>query len=159
MSDIINTKAAQEKLNEGIRSAEAILDNPEEINRVLDEVNVKAKKLPVISSLTNDLPVMVNMVRCYITKEYPKVSPKVIASMVGAFIYLIKRQDLISDDIPLIGMLDDIAVFALALQMVKPELKEFSEWYANRPAPQAAVRTESAPEPEAAESAKTEQNA
>jgi uncharacterized membrane protein YkvA (DUF1232 family) len=65
------------------------------------------------------------------TKEYTDVSLKVILVAVGSFIYLINLKDLIPDRIPIIGMLDDIAVVGLALEMVKPELKGLEAVRAN----------------------------
>ena len=41
-----------------------------------------------------DLPVMVSMVKSWIRKEYA-VQPKVLATMAGAFLYLVKKKDLI----------------------------------------------------------------
>ena len=48
--------------------------------------------------------------------------------MVGAILYLIKKKDLISDSIPVIGIADDLGVMALALKLSEPELKAFAEW-------------------------------
>ncbi|MBR3334850.1 MAG: DUF1232 domain-containing protein, partial [Clostridia bacterium] len=50
------------------------------------------------------------------------------ACLVGAIIYLIKKKDLISDSIPIVGIVDDIAVMGLALKLSEPELKAFAEW-------------------------------
>ena len=57
---------------------------------------------------------------------------------------LVKRKDLIPDSIPFIGVLDDVAVLGLALEMVKPELKAFRDSKAERAA-------ETAPAPETPE--------
>ena len=75
---------------------------------------------------------MIAMVKAWIRKEYTVVSPKVIACLVGAIIYLLKKRDLIPDSIPLIGIADDLGVMGLALKMSEPELKAFAEWRANR---------------------------
>ena len=82
---------------------------------------------------------MVAMVKGWITQEYTQVSPKVIACLVGAIIYLVKQKDLISDKIPIIGYVDDIAVLGLALKLSEPELKAFSEWRAAKKAGTAAA--------------------
>jgi len=75
---------------------------------------------------------MIAMVKAWITKEYTEVSPKVIACLVGAIIYLIKQKDLISDKFPVIGIEDDLGVMALALKLCEPELTAFSEWLATK---------------------------
>ena len=94
----------------------------------MEEVQAKVDKIPLLRDAIKDLPVMASMVKSYVTKEYTNVSPKVIATIVSAFIYLVKKKDFISDSIPLLGQLDDIAVIALALKFIEPELKEFLNW-------------------------------
>ena len=130
MSEFVDTEKAKKILDKNIKDAERILGNPDELNAVLEQVSEKLKNAPVIGNAIHDLPIMVGMVRGYITGTYKNVSPKVIASIVGSFLYFVKRKDLIPDSIPVIGVLDDLAVFALALQLVQPELKEFSAWAA-----------------------------
>ena len=51
-----------------------------------------------------------------------------IACLIGAILYLLKRKDLISDSLPVIGIVDDLAVMGLALKLSEPELKAFAEW-------------------------------
>ena len=115
MSEIVNTEKAQEVLNSEMENAKSIIDNPEELQNVLNQVEAKLAGLPVLGNLVNDLPVMVDLLQNYISKKYTAISPKVILSVVGAFLYIIKKKDLLPDSIPFIGMLDDIAVVTLAL--------------------------------------------
>ena len=74
---------------------------------------------------------MISMIRSYITKEYTAVSPKVIATLVAAIIYLLKGKDLISDKIPVLGMTDDIAVLGVAMKIIEPELNAYRAWRDN----------------------------
>ena len=71
---------------------------------------------------------MISMIRSYITKEYTEVSPKVIATLVAAIIYLLKGKDLIPDNIPVLGYADDIAIFAAAFMLDEPELNAYAQW-------------------------------
>ena len=43
-----------------------------------------------------------------------------------------KKEDLISDKVPVLGLVDDMAVVGLALNLCKKELGEFSAWRKNR---------------------------
>ena len=52
--------------------------------------------------------------------------------MVGAFLYVVKDKDLISDNIPIVGRADDIAVVGLALKFVEPEVKAYKAWREGR---------------------------
>ena len=71
---------------------------------------------------------MVSMIRSYITREYTIVSPKVIVTLVAAIIYLLKGKDLIPDSIPVVGYVDDLAVFAAAFLIDEQELSAYSQW-------------------------------
>ena len=127
-----NLDQAQELLNKGIAEAQEIVQNPSKVDELLVQLEEKLKAVPAIGETLADVPVMIAMVKAWIRKEYTVVSPKVIACLVGAIIYLLKKRDLIPDSIPLIGIADDLGVMGLALKMSEPELKAFAEWRANR---------------------------
>ena len=122
------TERAQEILDSEIAEAEEVLNNPSKMDDILLQLEEKLKTVPVIGSTLADLPLMIAMIKAWIKKEYTVVSPKVIACLVGAVLYLIKKKDLISDSIPIIGHVDDLAVMGLALKLSEKELQAFSEW-------------------------------
>ena len=51
-----------------------------------------------------------------------------VALLLGSFIYFVKKDDLIHDNIPLLGAADDLAVLGLALKLSENELNEFKKW-------------------------------
>ena len=124
----LNLEQAQGFLNKGIKEAQELIGNPSQVDELLVQLEEKLKTVPAIGETLSDLPLMIAMVKAWITKEYTVVSPKVIASLVGAVLYLLKKKDLIPDSIPLIGIADDLAVMGLALKLSEPELKAFSQW-------------------------------
>ena len=130
---VIDTEKAKEILDSGMEQANELLDHPEQLQALLIQVTDKTKTVPVLGTVVSELPAMVSLVKSYVTKEYPDVSPKVIAAAVSGFIYLIKKKDLIPDNIPVLGQLDDIAVIALALSLIKPELDAYRSWQENHP--------------------------
>ena len=124
----MNMEQARELLDKGVEEAEEVIQNPSKVDEILLQLEAKLKEVPAIGSTLADLPLMISMVKAWIKKEYTEVSPKVIACLVGAIIYLIKKKDLISDSIPIVGIVDDIAVLGLALKLSEPELKAYAEW-------------------------------
>lgn len=124
----LNMEQARELLDKGTEEAQEIITNPSKVDEILVQLEEKLKTVPAIGSTLADLPLMIAMVKAWITKEYTVVSPKVIACLVGAVIYLIKKKDLISDSIPIIGHADDLAVMGLALKLSEKELKAYAEW-------------------------------
>ncbi len=127
-----NMEQAREVLNREVEEAQEIIANPSRVDEILVQLEEKLKAVPVIGSTLSDLPLMIAMVKAWIKKEYTVVSPKVIALLVGAILYLIKRKDLISDSIPIVGHADDLAVMGLALKLSENELKAFAEWRAGK---------------------------
>ena len=119
---------AQEVLDNEIEEAQEVMNNPSKVDEILLQLEDKLKAVPVIGSTLADVPLMIAMVKAWIKKEYTVVSPKVIACLVGAILYLIKKKDLISDSIPVVGHIDDLAVLGLALKLSEKELKAFAEW-------------------------------
>lgn len=144
MDSVINLNKAKEILDSGVGKAEEMLKDNEQINALLAQINQKLEQYPVLAETVKDVPVMIDMVKCYITKEYTVVSPKVVASLVSAFLYLVSRKDLIPDSVPVLGILDDIAVIGLAVKFSAPELKAFADW---KSAKNAAAAVEVSAEP------------
>ena len=128
----INMDQVKGLLENSAAQAESILNDPSKVDEILIQLEEKLKEVPAIGETLADLPLMIAMVKGYITKEYSRVSPKVIALILGSFIYLLKKNDLISDKIPVLGIADDLAVLGLALKCSEKELNEFSEWRKNR---------------------------
>ena len=134
-----NREKAQQALDIGTAQAEEVIRDSAKMDDLMAELEEKLRAVPKIGETLADVPLMIGMVKGWITQEYTQVSPKVIACLVGAIIYLVKQKDLISDKIPIIGYVDDIAVLGLALKLSEPELKAFSEWRAAKKAGTAAA--------------------
>ena len=88
----------------------------------------KLRKVPALGNTLGDTTLMIQMIKSYITKQYTNVSGKVIVTMVGACLYCVKKRDLIPDNKPIIGLVDDLAVLSLALKINNKELEEFKKW-------------------------------
>jgi uncharacterized membrane protein YkvA (DUF1232 family) len=136
----------------GVQKAQGIMDDPAQLEGLLQELQNKLEGLPAsVANAFGNVPVMVDMVKSYITREYTEVSPKVIISLVSAFLYLVKKDDLIPDSIPVVGFADDLAVATIAMVINEPELKAFTAWRestgtlkAAAPEPMAAPEVENA---------------
>ncbi len=119
---------AKELLGGKMTQAEEILKDAEKVDDLLKRFEAKLKDIPFAGPVLADIPLMVGMIKSYITKEYKTVSPKVIALLVAAVIYLVANKDLIPDSVPVAGHLDDVAVSGLALKLAEPELKAYAAW-------------------------------
>ncbi|MBR0131377.1 MAG: DUF1232 domain-containing protein [Firmicutes bacterium] len=126
--NIISIDKAKQVLNSGVAQAQELMKDTGKIDELLEKAEKKLQEVPTIGSAMSDLPVMLQMIKSYITKEYNVVSPKVVASMVSSLLYIVTGKDLIPDSIPVLGQLDDIAVIAVALKINEKELADFRAW-------------------------------
>ena len=124
----METDRVQTVLEESAAKAEELLKNPSSIDNILKKLEEKLKEVPAIGSTLSNIPLMIAMIKNYITGKYTVVSPKVIALLVGSILYLLSKKDLIADNKPFLGYVDDIAVIALVLKLCEPELNDFSSW-------------------------------
>ena len=131
MADEFNVEKAKEVLEDGMNQAQELIQDPSKIKDLLAQVEEKIKEIPVIGTDLANLQEMVSMIRSYITKEY-EASPKVIAAAVSALLYLVKRKDLIPDNIPILGRIDDIGVIAAAAKLCGPEIEAYKQWKENK---------------------------
>ena len=108
--------------------AEELVKDPAKLEELLQQLELKIKEVPVAGDALSRVPLMISMIRSYITKEYTAISPKVIVSLVAAIIYLLAGKDIIPDKVPVVGYADDLAVFAAAFLVNEPELNAYSQW-------------------------------
>ena len=128
MASSFSMEQARVILDSGMAQAQELIQNPPKMNELLAGIEAKLKEVPVIGESLANLPLMISMIKSYVTKEYTEVSPKVIALMVSALLYVLKKKDIIPDSIPVLGFVDDIAVLGLALKLSEPEMTAFSQW-------------------------------
>ena len=136
---------AKTALEGGMSEAQELIRDPAKIEGLLVNMEEALKNVPLAGDTLSKVPLTVSLIKSYITKEYTEVSPKVIVSLLSAFIYLLKKKDLIADNIPLLGQVDDIAVLGLALNFVEPELNAYAQWREAKNTPAAEAPAEEAP--------------
>ena len=128
----MDLEQAKEWLDKATGEAQEVISNPSKVDDILLQLENKLQEVPAIGETLSNLPTMIAMVKAWIKKEYTVVSPKVIACLVGAILYLLRKNDLINDRIPIVGIADDLAVLGLALKLSDPELEAFKAWRANQ---------------------------
>jgi uncharacterized membrane protein YkvA (DUF1232 family) len=81
-----------------------------------------------LAALANDLKALLRLIRAYAKGRYRNVSLESMVLIVAAILYVVSPIDLIPDAIPGIGLLDDAAVIAFVMRLVREEIDEFLEW-------------------------------
>ena len=119
---------AANTLQKGIKSAEATLDNEEKMGAFLDKLKIKMKSLPMVGNVLSNVPTMFKLLNSYFKGEYECIPRKQLLIIVSALTYLISPIDLIPDLIPVVGLVDDMAVISACIKLTKPELEKYLEW-------------------------------
>lgn len=78
------------------------------------------------------IPVLVRMVRSMMSKNGYKPHFKNVLVPGLVLVYLLSPIDFIPDWIPLLGVMDDLALLALAMPMLIAEAEKFVAWEASQ---------------------------
>ena len=82
-------------------------------------------KLTMLVRFWEDIRLLFGLIRDYWRGRYRDVSWLTIASIVIALLYMISPLDLMTDAIPVIGWLDDVAIIALCLKLTRRDLEKY----------------------------------
>jgi uncharacterized membrane protein YkvA (DUF1232 family) len=138
MAEDFNLDKAKEIIEGGIAQAQELINDPAKVDELIAQIQQQLQNLPdTFKTAAANVPLMIDMVKAYMTQEYTEVSPKVVASLVATFLYLLKGKDLIPDNVPVLGIADDLAVATFAMTLCEPELKAFDTWRSANQLPQA----------------------
>jgi uncharacterized membrane protein YkvA (DUF1232 family) len=130
-------RPAQEKA--AIRSdafAKAILDaksytaDPRTLGELFREASAKTAAIPktALDELGPYLQAMLRLIRAYGRGEYQRISRDALLTIVAAVSYLVDPFDLIPDEVPFLGFVDDATVIGFAVTRTKDALDEFMIW-------------------------------
>lgn len=108
--------------------AEGLLEDEDKMESFLKRMENKLAKIPFAGKYLTDVPVLIELIRAYMRKEYTKVPLGSILAIISALIYFVNPFDLIPDIIPVIGYTDDTAVILFVVKMVRKDLKDYKVW-------------------------------
>lgn len=140
MAEQFNTDQIKAIIENGMAQAQELLQDPAKIDELLAQLKESIKGLPASATeALSNIPLMASMVKGYVTGEYTEVSPKVVASLVSAFLYFVTKKDLINDGVPVLGLADDLAVVALVMMLNENELTAYKQWRESNDLPEAQI--------------------
>ena len=116
------------ELGKGFGKAEEILEDEDKLEKFLDRLERKLKKVPVGGDVLSMLPVMISMLRSYFKKEYKDIPIGTMIALISALLYWVTPIDVLPDALPVVGYVDDAAVIAACLKLINDDLKDYTEW-------------------------------
>ena len=90
------------------------------------------RHVSVLQKYWKDVCEVFSLLKDWMAGRYPAVPWTVIATLVGALLYVLSPLDVIPDFIPGFGYVDDAGVFAVALSFAGADLAKYREWKRQR---------------------------
>jgi len=103
-------------------------DNLENLMQKEDSLFSKFLNFDKLNEYYQDFIDLFSLLKDWYKGRYKDVPWMVISSAGGALLYVLSPIDLIPDFIPVIGYLDDAAVFAACLKFIRKDLDKYREW-------------------------------
>lgn len=137
----MNKEKVLRGINEGFIKKGAVDVEDDDVLKVMDRASdIKQKVIGsnLLKRFSNDVKLLLAMIKDYWNGVYRKMPWWVIAAVVFALLYVLNPIDLIPDIIPVLGLTDDAAVLALCLAMTEKDIHKYQNWK-NRNAQSAEV--------------------
>lgn len=128
MENKFTDEMLESQISKNTKEAEELLKDEDRMERFLERLERKIEKVPVVGKQLSNIPMLVSLVRSYIRKDYRDVPLGSIIAIVSALIYFLSPIDLLPDSIPVLGYVDDAAVFAFVWKMVADDIEEYRKW-------------------------------
>jgi uncharacterized membrane protein YkvA (DUF1232 family) len=100
--------------------------------RKADRIESKVKGVGPLSRFLADVKLLLAVIRDYWKGRYREIPFWTIAAIVVALLYVLNPFDIIPDVVPVFGYLDDVAVIAACLTLVRQDLIKYEIWRVGR---------------------------
>ena len=114
------------------RKAKVLLKDEGALRKVIAGARAwleKQKNLPFMKGTVEEMIGVIDLLTAYVDGKYRCVPKRMLVAMIAGLLYVVSPINLIPDWIPVLGWLDDIAVFSMVMDMgVSAEIKKFRAW-------------------------------
>jgi len=130
-----NGEDEKEKFSEFTLGAEETLKDKEKTQSIIEKALRLLKKITAksIKALQEDILLMLDILKAYITGRYRKIPFKSLIMILAAVNYLLFPFDVLFDYLPGgIGFLDDCALLTATIMAIESDLKAYKAWKATQ---------------------------
>ena len=132
MKKELTRKLALQELEDGFEEAKKILDDISKVQILFKNLEKSLEKYPKIAEKVSHIPILIQMAKSYVSGEYKEIPVKSIIAIISALVYVVSPIDLIPDVIPVIGVLDDMKVVSICIELVDKDIVTYKEWKENQ---------------------------
>jgi uncharacterized membrane protein YkvA (DUF1232 family) len=129
---VLQPKAAlrSEAFARALSDAQAHVNDPERLRELFEEAARKAAAVPKepFEDSWPYLQAMLRLIRAYFRGEYRNVPQERLLWIITAMNYFVDPFDLIPDEIPFLGFVDDATVMSFAVARTRGTLDDFMAW-------------------------------
>jgi len=113
-----------------LADAKAHANNPERLRALFEEAARKAAAVPKepFEDSWPYVPAMLRLIRAYFRGEYRNISREGLLWIITALNYFVDPFDLIPDEVPFLGFVDDATVMQFAVARTRATLDDFMTW-------------------------------
>jgi uncharacterized membrane protein YkvA (DUF1232 family) len=133
-----NDVAGSKFFKKFLASAESYIQQPTRLKKLLTDAYEKASEKKELGTLAHEawetLQSLFRLIKQSISGEYTELPTSTVVAAVAVLIYFLSPLDLIPDFIPVLGLLDDMALVAWFSTSIKHELDKFHTWEAAKAA-------------------------
>ncbi|GGG46007.1 hypothetical protein GCM10011378_22780 [Hymenobacter glacieicola] len=120
-----------------VGKAEEYIKKPTRMKQLLNDAYQKASEKNDVGSIAHEawdtLQTLFRLIRTSVSGEYTGLPTTTVIAAVAVTIYFLSPIDVIPDFIPVLGLLDDVALVAWFSTTIKEEMDKFLEWERTRP--------------------------
>lgn len=120
-----------------VGKAEEYIKKPTRVKQLLNDAYTKASEKNDLGTIAHEawetLQTLLRLIRASVSGEYTGLPTSTVVAAVAVTIYFLSPIDFIPDFIPVLGLLDDVALVAWFSTTIKEEMDRFAEWEKTRP--------------------------
>ena len=123
-------KKDQERISETFQQGTSNFTEAD-LAKVMKDEEKKKKKASKLGEQFKNFILLWDLLKDYYKGNYKTAPWKLIASIGFAVVYLVSPLDVIPDILPVVGFVDDTAVFAMVVAAFQADINAYKEWKKN----------------------------
>jgi uncharacterized membrane protein YkvA (DUF1232 family) len=108
--------------------AEQVAADPDKARRIAEAAAGKAEKRRGDIPVLDDLMTLIRMVRAWAGRDYREIPWQSLVLIIGTIVYFVSPVDAVPDVVPMLGLLDDVALISLTVRSLRGDVERFRAW-------------------------------